>query len=194
MCFTDTSDFIYLAWCSIQVGNYDHFHIRIQLKCLFKCHRIHIPGIVFCIDEYRHTALIYNWIHCCIESHIRTEYPISRLYTGKLHSHMKPRRTCREGNTIFASYLLTDQTFHFVDVLPDRGHPVRLICLCYIFYLHFNSLPSLPQPPASASHTLLPYLRFLLFPPGGRSAPSLAAALGYSFYSHTLRTSAGQAD
>ena len=82
-------DFIYFTRCTIKVRYHHHFHLRIKIKGFFQSNRVHIPGIIFCINKNRNTTLIYHRIYCSIKGHVGTEYLISRSYSRQFHSHME---------------------------------------------------------------------------------------------------------
>ena len=60
---------------------YNHLDIRVDLKCFFQRHRVHIPGVTFGINENRDTALINHRVHRSAESNVGTKYLFAIQHT-----------------------------------------------------------------------------------------------------------------
>ena len=117
------------------MGHNNDPDLRIQFKGLFQGHWIHVPGIVFGVNEHRDSALIHHRVYSSGKGHIRAEHLLPGLYPGQLHGQVEGRGAGGQGHGMLTSHSLTGQTLHLVDVLPDGGHPVLFIGVLYIFQL-----------------------------------------------------------
>ena len=117
------------------MGDHCHANLWIQFKSLLQSHRIHIPGIVFGVNEHRDSALIHHRVYGGRKGHIRAEHLLSGLYPGQLHGQVEGRGAGGQGHGILTPHGLTGQALHLVDILSDGGHPVLFIGVLYIFQL-----------------------------------------------------------
>ena len=81
MCIRDFSEFFYLPGSSVEMRDYNQSDFRVESKCPFQCSRIHVPGLIFRVDEDCFAALISHGIHCGIKGHVRAENLLSLQHT-----------------------------------------------------------------------------------------------------------------
>ena len=119
----------------------------VNFKSLFEGHRIHVPGIVFGVDEHGFAVLVGNGIHRRVKSHVAAEHLVALQGTGadfghavqgfasELGAKVECRSTGRESDGVLAAHLLGGQAFNFVDVRTHGAHPVGFVCFGHILDL-----------------------------------------------------------
>ena len=65
---------IYFAGSAVQMSDDDQPYLGVKLKRFFERGRVHVPCIVFGIDEYRLAALIRYRVYGSVKGHIRGKY------------------------------------------------------------------------------------------------------------------------
>ena len=127
--------------------NHNHLDVRVNLKCLFQCHRVHIPGVTLGVDENGNAPLINHGIHRGAEGDVRAEDLFAAQRTladhcltvhslsRKLYSKVERGRSRRQCDGVAHTDPFGEQPLRLVNVLPYRGHPVCLIRLGNIFHL-----------------------------------------------------------
>ena len=131
----DAPDLLQLSGGPVQIGSHHHLGVGVELKCLFQCHRVHVPCVPLRVDKDGDAAFIHHGVHRGSKGHVGAEHGIARLHTGQFHTKVKSSRTGRQRHSMLAPDGFTGQTLHLIDVLADCGHPVGLVCLRHILQL-----------------------------------------------------------
>ena len=147
---TYLSYLIYLTRSSVEMSNYYHLYIRIDLECLLKGFRVHVPGVVLCIDKYRFSALVCNRVYCRIKGHIGAEdffalqHSVSylclavELLTRKSYCKMKSRCSRSKTYCALATDLLGNHVLYCINIGTYSRKPVGIVGFLHIF--HFISV------------------------------------------------------
>ena len=140
MLFADGTDFVDLARRSIQMNEDHQSDFGVNFESLFEGYRIHVPGIVFGVDEHGFAVLVGNGVHRCVEGHVAAEHLVAlqcasadlrhavQGFASELGAKVECRGTGRESDGVLAAHLLGSQAFNFVDVRTDGAHPVGFVC------------------------------------------------------------------
>ena len=141
MLFADGADFVDLGRGSVKVYEHHKAHIGVNFESLFEGDRIHIPGVVFGVDEHGLAILVSDGVHGGIERHVAAEHlaflecPGAGLghaverFACKLGAEVECGRACGESDGVLAADLLGSEAFDLVDVRADGAHPVGFVSL-----------------------------------------------------------------
>ena len=139
--FADVADFVDLGRGSVEVHEYHQAHVRVNFKSLFEGDRIHVPRLVFGIDEHGLAVLVGDGVHGSVERHVAAEHLVSaertfaRLghaverFASELCAEVECCRACGERDGVLAADLLGGESFDLVDVSADGAHPVGFVSL-----------------------------------------------------------------
>ena len=137
--FANGADFVYLGGGAVQVHKHHQAHVGVNFKSLFQGHRVHVPGVVFGVDEHGLAVLVGDGVHGGVESHVAAEHlvvaqaSLARLghavqsLARQLGAQVECRGTGRERHGVLAAHLLGSQAFHLVDVGANGAHPIGFI-------------------------------------------------------------------
>lgn len=137
----DGADFINTGRGSVEVYEYHQAHVRVNFECLFEGDRVHVPRLVFGVDEHCLAVLVGDGVHGGVERHVAAEHFVSaerafaRLghavkgFASKFCAEMEGCGAGRECDGVFAADLLSGEPFDFVDVRADGAHPVGFVSL-----------------------------------------------------------------
>ena len=137
----DGADFVNSGRGSVEVYEYHQAHVRVNFKSLFEGDRVHVPGLVFGVDEHGLAVLVGDGVHGGIERHVAAEHFVSaertfaRLghavesFASKFCAEMECCGAGRECDGVLAADLLGGTPFDLVDVRADGTHPVGFVSL-----------------------------------------------------------------
>ena len=77
MLFADGADFVHFAGRSVQMNEHHQSHFGVNLEGLFERDRIHVPGVVFGVDEHGFAVLVGDGVHRRVESHVTAEHLVA---------------------------------------------------------------------------------------------------------------------
>ena len=135
------ADFVNLARSSVQVNEHHQAHVGVNLESLLERDRVHVPGVVFSVDEHGFAVLVGDGVHRCVESHVAAENLVALQCPGadlghsvkgfarELCAKMQRGSPRRKRNGVLAAHLLGGQAFHLVDVRTHGAHPVGFVSL-----------------------------------------------------------------
>ena len=116
--------------------NDNQLHIRVNLKRLFQCDGIHIPGVALSINENGLAVLIGDRINARIKGHIRREDLFPRqsprigfclpieLFACQFGCKVQRRGTAGKADSILYANVFGDSLLHGVDICADGADPV----------------------------------------------------------------------
>ena len=151
MCIRDFPQFFYFSGSSVEMRNDNQSDLRIKRESPLQGCGIHIPGIIFRIDEDGFSTLISHRIHRGIKGHVAAEDLFSfqntmsnlrltvKLLPRQFYGKVQGRSSVREPHRIWTPDFFSRQAFHLVNVLADRADPVRadgLIDPFLLFSMH----------------------------------------------------------
>lgn len=137
----DGADFVNPGRGSVEVHEYHQAHVRVNFECLFEGDRVHVPGLVFGVDEHGLAILVGDRVHGGVERHVAAEHLVvlertfARLghavkgFASELSAEVERGRACGERNGVLAADLLGGEPFDLVDVRADGAHPVGFVSL-----------------------------------------------------------------
>ena len=121
--FPDPSD---LGGRAVQVGADHSLRIRILFKGRLQRIRVHVPGLLLRIDEYRHRLLIADGITGGGKGQIGRKHHIPRLNPDEPQGQMDGRRSGAQRRRITASRIFGHFLLKSVHIRPERCDPVGL--------------------------------------------------------------------
>ena len=139
--FADGADFVNAGRGSVEVYEYHQAHVRVNFKSLFEGDRVHVPSLVFGVDEHGFAVLVGDGVHGSVERHVAAEHLVSaeRTFTrlghavesfaSKFCAEMEGCGASRECDGVLAADFLGGNPFDLVDVRADGAHPVGLVSL-----------------------------------------------------------------
>lgn len=137
----DGADFVNAGRGSVEVYEYHQAHVRVNFKSLFEGDRVHVPCLVFGVDEHGLAVFVSDGVHGSVERHVAAEHFVSaertfaRLghavesFASKFCAEMEGCGAGRECDGVLATDLLGGNPFDLVDVRADGAHPVGLVSL-----------------------------------------------------------------
>lgn len=141
MLFADGADFVNSGWGSVEVYEYHQAHVRVNFKSLFEGGRVHVPCLVFGVDEHGLAVLVGDGVHGGIERHVAAEHFVSvertfarlghsvQSLARKFRAEVECGRACGERDGVLAADLLGGNPFDLVDVRANGAHPVGFVSL-----------------------------------------------------------------
>ena len=81
----DGADFVNAGRGSVEVYEYHQAYIGVNFECLFEGDRVHVPGLVFGVDEHCFAVFVGDGVHGGVERHVAAEHlvvaeaPLARL-------------------------------------------------------------------------------------------------------------------
>ena len=142
--FANRADFVDFARGPVQVNEYDQTNVRINFESFFEGYRIHVPGVVFGVDEHGFAVFVGNGVHRRVKSHVAAENlvaaqaPLAHLghaikgLARKLCAQVKRRCSGGKRHGVLATHLLGGQAFRLVDVCTHGAHPVGFVSFCNV--------------------------------------------------------------
>ena len=73
----DGADFVNAGRGSVEVHEYHQAHVRVNFKSLFEGDRVHVPRLVFGVDEHGFAVLVGDGVHGGVERHVAAEHFVS---------------------------------------------------------------------------------------------------------------------
>ena len=137
----DGADFVNPGRGSVEVHEYHQAHVRVNFESLFEGDRVHVPGLVFGVDEHGLAVFVSDGVHGGVKRHVATEHFVSaertfaRLghavesFASKFCAEMEGCGAGRECDGVLAADLLGGNPFDLVDVRADGAHPVGFVSL-----------------------------------------------------------------
>lgn len=165
--FADGADFVNPGRGSVEVHEYHQAHVRVNFKSLFEGDRVHVPGLVFGVDEHSLAVLVSDGVHGGVERHVAAEHLVSaertfaRLghavesFASKFCAEMEGCGAGRECDGVLAADLLGGNPFDLVDVRADGAHPVGFVSFSDVLdFVAVHSRAREPDLLLEASHGL----------------------------------------
>lgn len=137
--FADGADFVDLARRSVQMNKHHQAHVGVNFEGLFEGDGVHVPGVVFGVDEHGFAVFVGDGVHGGVEGHVAAEHlvaaetPLARLWHAvqgfacELGAKVERCGTGRECHSIHATDLLGSQALDLVDVRTHGAHPVGFV-------------------------------------------------------------------
>ena len=167
MLFADGADFVNAGRGSVEVHEYHQAYVRVNFKSLFEGDRVHVPGLVFGVDEHSLAVLVGDGVHGGVERHVAAEHFVSaertfarlghavQSFAGKFCAEMEGCGAGRECHGILAADLLGGNPFDLVDVRADGAHPVGFVSFSDVLdFVAVHSRAREPDLLLEASHGL----------------------------------------
>jgi len=176
--FADSADFVNAGRCSVEVYEYHQAHVRVNFKSLLEGDRVHVPCLVFGVDEHGLAVLVGDGVHRRIKRHVAAEHLVVlerpgaglghavKGFASKFCAEMEGCGAGRECDGVLAADLLGGNPFDLVNVRADGAHPVGFVSLGDILDLvavHcrarkpdllLETRHGLPQPQGYSGHLL----------------------------------------
>ena len=142
--FADGADFVDLGGGAVQVHEYHQAHIGVNFEGLFEGDRIHVPGVVFGVNEHGLAIFVSDGVHGGVEGHVAAEHlvvaeaPLARLghavkgLAREFGAQVECGSTGRKGYGVLATDLFGNQALDLVDVRAHGAHPVCFVSFCYV--------------------------------------------------------------
>ena len=142
--FADGADFVDLGRGPVKVYEHHQTHVGVNLECLFEGDRVHVPCLVFGVDEHCLAVLVGDGVHGGVERHVAAEDLVAlqcagtclghavQSFAGKLSAEVQRGGARRKRDGVLAAHLLGGEPFELVDVRADGAHPVGFVGLLHI--------------------------------------------------------------
>ncbi len=174
----DGADFVNAGRSSVEVYEHHQAYVRVNFKSLFEGDRVHVPRLVFGVDEHGFAIFVGDGVHGGVERHVAAEHLVSaerafaRLghaverFASEFRAEVECGSACGERDGVLAADLLGGNPFDLVDVRADGAHPVGFVSLGDILDLvavHcrarepdllLETRHGLPQPQGYSGHLL----------------------------------------
>ena len=129
------TDLIQFCRGSIQVRRQYAFAVGIFGKGLLQRTGIHVPGLPFALNEHLFPALIADGVYRGRKGQVGTEHLVPRLYSRQFYRQMQGGSPGVQRRGVFYADILGHSLFKFIYIFPQRGHPISIKGLLYIFLL-----------------------------------------------------------
>lgn len=144
MFFADGADFVDFGGGAVQVHEHDQAHVGVNFEGLFEGDGIHVPGVVFGVNEHGFAVFVGDGVHGGVEGHVAAEHLVIAEATlaclghavkglaRELGAQVKRGGSGRKGYGVLAPHLFGSEAFHLVDVRTHGAHPVGFVSFCNV--------------------------------------------------------------
>ena len=142
--FADGADFVNFGGGAVQMNKHNQSHVGVNLEGLFEGDGVHVPGVVFGVDEHGFAVFVGDGVHGRVKSHVAAEHlmpaqrPLAHLghavqgLARELGAQVKRGGSGRKGHGVLAADFFGSQAFHLVDVRTHGAHPVGFVSFCNV--------------------------------------------------------------